>query len=72
MVMGDNVKIYAEESGIYTQGGVVLEGPESRKLPSSQMDHVILLLQVLTRSDPEDNRILVKRLKARQGCGRHR
>ncbi|RFU24941.1 hypothetical protein B7463_g11402, partial [Scytalidium lignicola] len=66
MVTGDNIgtaKAIAEECGIYTQGGIVLEGPEFRKLSNSQMDRIIPQLQVLARSSPEDKRILVKRLK---------
>ncbi len=56
-------KAIAEEYDIYTQGGVVLEGPEFRKLSSSQMHQIIPQLQVLTRSNPEDKRIFVKRLR---------
>lgn len=66
MVTGDNMwtaKAIAEECGIYTQGGIILEGPEFRKLPSTQMDQIIPQLQVLARSSPEDKRILVKKLK---------
>jgi P-type Ca2+ transporter type 2C len=66
MVTGDNMgtaKAVAEECGIYTQGGIVLEGPEFRKLSNTQMDRIIPQLQVLARSSPEDKRILVKRLK---------
>jgi Ca2+-transporting ATPase len=66
MVAGDNVKTavaVAQECGIYTQGGCVMEGPEFRRLSSTQMDQVIPQLQVLARSSPEDKIILVKRLK---------
>jgi Ca2+-transporting ATPase len=66
MVTGDNIgtaKAIAEECGIYTQGGIALEGPEFRKLSNSQMDRIIPQLQVLARSSPEDKRILVERLK---------
>lgn len=66
MVTGDNVrtaKAIAKECGIYTDGGIVLEGPEFRKLPSAKMDEIIPRLQVLARSSPEDKRILVKKLK---------
>ena len=66
MVTGDSVKTavaVAQECGIYTEGGLVMEGPEFRKLSSSRMDLAIPKLQVLARSSPEDKRILVKRLK---------
>ncbi|KAL8729896.1 MAG: hypothetical protein Q9166_004453 [cf. Caloplaca sp. 2 TL-2023] len=66
MVTGDNLltaKAIAEECGIYVAGGVVMEGPEFRKLSKRQMDQTIPRLQVLARSSPEDKRVLVKRLK---------
>ncbi|KAL3420726.1 calcium p-type atpase [Phlyctema vagabunda] len=66
MVTGDNIvtaKAIAEECGIYTEGGVVMEGPTFRKLSKTKMDQIIPRLQVLARSSPEDKRILVKRLK---------
>ncbi|KAL8712239.1 MAG: hypothetical protein Q9220_003390 [cf. Caloplaca sp. 1 TL-2023] len=66
MVTGDNrltAKAIAEECGIFSPGGVVMEGPEFRKLSQTQMDQTIPRLQVLARSSPDDKRILVKRLK---------
>jgi P-type Ca2+ transporter type 2C len=66
MVTGDNVltaKAIAEECGIFTPGGIVMEGPRFRQLDQEQMDQIIPRLQVLARSSPEDKRILVKRLK---------
>jgi len=66
MVTGDNVltaKAIATECGIFTRGGIVMEGPRFRTLSASQMDQIIPRLQVLARSSPEDKRILVKRLK---------
>lgn len=66
MVTGDNIttaKAIAEECGIYTQGGIVMEGPQFRKLVGTELDQVIPRLQVLARSSPEDKRVLVKRLK---------
>jgi Ca2+-transporting ATPase len=65
MVTGDNkgtAKAIAEECGIYTDG-LILEGPEFRRLSRTEMDQKIPKLQVLARSSPEDKRILVKRLK---------
>jgi P-type Ca2+ transporter type 2C len=66
MVTGDNIltaKAIAAECGIFTRGGIVMEGPRFRTLTKSQMDQIIPRLQVLARSSPEDKRILVKRLK---------
>jgi len=66
MVTGDNIltaKAIATECGIFTRGGIVMEGPRFRTLSPAQMDQIIPRLQVLARSSPEDKRILVKRLK---------
>jgi Ca2+-transporting ATPase len=66
MVTGDNIvtaKSIAEECGIFTPGGIVMEGPTFRKLSKAQIDQTIPRLQVLARSSPKDKRILVKRLK---------
>jgi P-type Ca2+ transporter type 2C len=66
MVTGDNLttaKAIATECGIFTAGGIAMEGPIFRKLTSKQMTQIIPRLQVLARSSPEDKRILVKHLK---------
>lgn len=66
MVTGDNIltaKAIAQECGIFTPGGIAMEGPKFRKLSSHQMNQVIPRLQVLARSSPEDKRILVAQLK---------
>ncbi|KAI8361695.1 PMCA-type calcium-translocating P-type ATPase [Blakeslea trispora] len=66
MVTGDNIvtaKSIAKQCGIYTSGGIVMEGPAFRKLPQSEMDAILPRLQVLARSSPEDKRILVGRLR---------
>lgn len=66
MVTGDNLmtaRAIAGDCGIYTAGGVIMEGPAFRKLSKKEMQQVIPSLQVLARSSPEDKRILVKRLK---------
>ncbi|ATY61566.1 plasma membrane calcium-transporting ATPase 2 [Cordyceps militaris] len=67
MVTGDNIitaKAIAAECGIYTEGGVVMEGPRFRHLSEAEMAAVLPKLQVLARSSPEDKRVLVTRLKA--------
>ncbi|KIE00519.1 plasma membrane calcium-transporting ATPase 2, partial [Metarhizium majus ARSEF 297] len=66
MVTGDNIvtaRAIAAECGIYTQGGVVMEGPVFRKLNDPDMKAVLPKLQVLARSSPEDKRVLVTKLK---------
>lgn len=65
MVTGDNIttaRAIATDCGIYTDG-VVMEGPEFRKLSDDDMDAILPRLQVLARSSPEDKRILVTRLR---------
>lgn len=66
MVTGDNVntaKAIARECGIYSEGGLVMEGPVFRRLADHEMKEMLPQLQVLARSSPEDKRILVKALK---------
>ncbi|TPX12724.1 uncharacterized protein E0L32_000901 [Thyridium curvatum] len=66
MVTGDNfltAKAIAAECGIYTAGGIALDGPTFRKLTSAQLDLVIPRLQVLARSSPDDKARLVQHLK---------
>ncbi|KKY28672.1 putative p-type calcium atpase [Phaeomoniella chlamydospora] len=66
MVTGDNLttaKAIALECGIFTKGGVAMEGPAFRKLSKNQMNQIIPRLQVLARSSPQDKEILVKHLK---------
>ncbi|RPA93907.1 calcium-translocating P-type ATPase [Choiromyces venosus 120613-1] len=66
MVTGDNVvtaQAIAAECGIFTEGGIVMEGLNFRKLTEPEMDKILPRLQVLARSSPEDKRILVRRLK---------
>jgi P-type Ca2+ transporter type 2C len=65
MVTGDNAvtaQAIATECGIYTDG-IVMEGPDFRRLTEQQMNEKLPRLQVLARSSPEDKRILVTRLK---------
>jgi Ca2+-transporting ATPase len=66
MVTGDNVmtaKAIATECGIFTAGGIAMEGPVFRKLSTKQLNQVIPRLQVLARSSPDDKKLLVKHLK---------
>ena len=66
MVTGDNIttaRAIATECGIYTEGGIVMEGPKFRKLSDEELNDILPKLQVLARSSPEDKRILVSKLK---------
>jgi P-type Ca2+ transporter type 2C len=66
MVTGDNImtaKAIATECGIFTAGGIAMEGPVFRKLSSKQLTQVIPRLQVLARSSPDDKKLLVGHLK---------
>ena len=66
MVTGDNLltaKAIAQECGIYTPGGVVMEGPAFRNLKDKEKDKIIPKLQVLARSSPSDKQKLVQKLK---------
>ncbi|CAG8134065.1 unnamed protein product [Penicillium nalgiovense] len=66
MVTGDNIvtaKAIAQECGIYTPGGIAIEGPKFRKLSTRQMNQIIPRLQVIARSSPDDKKILVNQLK---------
>lgn len=66
MVTGDNLmtaKAIATECGIFTSGGIAMEGPVFRKLNSKQLTQVIPRLQVLARSSPDDKKLLVGHLK---------
>jgi P-type Ca2+ transporter type 2C len=66
MVTGDNMitaRAIATECGIFTKGGLIMEGPAFRKLSKTEMDQMIPRLQVLARSSPKDKQILVRRLK---------
>ncbi|PHH73013.1 hypothetical protein CDD82_5691 [Ophiocordyceps australis] len=66
MVTGDNfltAKAVAAECGIYTPGGIAMDGPTFRRLLPAQLDEVIPRLQVLARSSPEDKLLLVTHLR---------
>lgn len=65
MVTGDNLDTavaIAKECGIFTDGGLALEGPIFRKMTPAELDEKLPRLQVLARSSPEDKYILVSRL----------
>jgi len=63
----DNVltaRSIATECGIYTTGGIIMEGPVFRTLDPHRRMEVVPRLQVLARSSPEDKRILVETLRS--------
>jgi Ca2+-transporting ATPase len=66
MVTGDNIitaKTIAQQCGIYTPGGIAIEGPEFRQLSHGRMNKLIPNLQVIARSSPDDKKVLVGQLK---------
>ncbi|KAJ6246275.1 calcium-transporting atpase [Anaeramoeba flamelloides] len=66
MVTGDNIvtaKHIAKECGIYTEGGLVMEGFDFRHMTNEERLKIIPNLQVLARSSPKDKLTLVKHLK---------
>ncbi|KAF5367569.1 hypothetical protein D9758_003794 [Tetrapyrgos nigripes] len=66
MVTGDNVltaRSIATQCGIFTKGGIIMEGPVFRQLSQPEMVEIVPRLQVLARSSPEDKKILVETLK---------
>lgn len=69
MVTGDNfltARSVSSECGIYTPGGIAIDGPTFRRLTDDQLDQIIGRIQVLARSSPEDKKRLVSHL---QGLG---
>lgn len=66
MCTGDNVltaRSIALQCGIYTAGGVIMEGPIFRQLEKQDLQDVVPRLQVLARSSPEDKQLLVETLR---------
>jgi Ca2+-transporting ATPase len=66
MCTGDNIltaRSIASQCGIYSQGGVIMEGPKFRQLSAPERMEIVPNLQVLARSSPEDKKILVETLK---------
>jgi len=66
MCTGDNVltaRSIATQCGIFTPGGIIMEGPVFRQLSQTDMIEIVPRLQVLARSSPEDKKILVETLK---------
>lgn len=66
MCTGDNVltaRSIATQCGIYTAGGIIMEGPVFRELSKADLHQIVPRLQVLARSSPEDKKILVSTLQ---------
>ena len=65
MCTGDNVltaRFMAQQCGIYTTGGIIMEGPHFRTLSPDVMRNIAPRLRVLARSSPENIRLLVETL----------
>lgn len=66
MCTGDNVltaKSIAAQCGIFSPGGLVIEGPVFRKLTPSERLDIAPRLQIMARSSPEDKRLLAEAYK---------
>lgn len=66
MCTGDNVltaRSIAMQCGIFTEGGLIMEGPVFRKLSDPELLEAVPRLQVLARSSPEDKKLLVEKLR---------
>ncbi|OQE08174.1 hypothetical protein PENFLA_c140G09866 [Penicillium flavigenum] len=59
----EDAKAIAQQCGIYTAGGISIEGPQLRQLSPRQMNVLIPSLQVMARSSPDDKNMLVRQLK---------
>ena len=67
MCTGDNVltaRSIATQCGIYTAGGIIMEGSVFRALDPQECLEVVPRLQVLARSSPEDKKVLVETLRS--------
>ena len=67
MCTGDNVltaRSIATQCGIYTAGGIIMEGPVFRALDPHERLQVVPRPQVLARSSPEDKKVLVETLRS--------
>lgn len=67
MCTGDNAltaRSIAQQCGIYTAGGIIMEGPVFRTLEPKDLLEVVPRLQVLARSSPEDKKLLVETLRS--------
>ena len=65
MITGDNIataRAIARQCGIYTDGGISIEGPDFRAMTPSDVDKILPRLQVMGRSSPDDKYLLVIRL----------
>ncbi|KAG5651154.1 hypothetical protein H0H81_009669 [Sphagnurus paluster] len=67
MCTGDNVltaRSIAAQCGIFTPGGIIMEGPVFRNLSQAERIEIVPRLQVLARSSPQDKQVLVETLKS--------
>lgn len=68
MVTGDNIvtaKAIARQCGILTNDKFAIEGPAFRALNPNEADDVLINLEVMARSSPDDKYLLVTRLNGK-------
>ena len=67
MCTGDNIvtaRSIAAQCGMFSPGGVVIEGPAFRQLDDNDLTELVPRLQVLARSSPDDKKRLIDKLKS--------
>lgn len=67
MCTGDNLitaSSIGQQCGIYTPGGVAIEGPAFRQLSQADLQALVPNLNILARSSPEDKKTLIDTLKS--------
>jgi P-type Ca2+ transporter type 2C len=66
MITGDHIqtaKQVARECGLYTSGGIAIEGPRFRTLSPPQRQQIAERIQILARCNPRDKEIFVTCLR---------
>ncbi|KAL5628165.1 hypothetical protein BROUX41_002913 [Berkeleyomyces rouxiae] len=67
LVTGENMSLareIANNCGIFTPGGIVMDGATFRTLSHWQLDLVVPRLQILARATPEDKLLLIMHLRS--------
>lgn len=67
MCTGDNIltaSSIGKQCGLYTAGGVAIEGPDFRQVSEKDLAELVPHLHILARSSPEDKKTLTDTLKS--------